>query len=93
MAVKAINDLTGPNKIIPTLLVFSVYPRLTKIDPLFLSVTKRTEAIYITTKEVHCLHAKRQVKDILTIYNSPNTKIILNLPLQSNICMWREKEN
>ena len=45
IAVKAINNLVGPNRIIPTLLVFGIYPQLTKMDPLFLSVTKRTEAI------------------------------------------------
>ena len=59
MAVKAINDLVKPNKIVPILLVFSAYLRLTKIDPLSLSVTKKTEAIYIITKEVRRLHAKR----------------------------------
>ncbi len=81
MAIKAINDLVGPNGIIPILLVFSIYLWLTEIDPLSLSITKRTEAIYIATKEVYYLYIERQVKDILTIYNSPNTKITLNLPL------------
>jgi hypothetical protein len=55
MAVKAINDLVGPNGIVPTLLVFSVYSRLTKINSSFSLVTKRTEAICVTTKEVCCL--------------------------------------
>jgi hypothetical protein len=59
MAVKAINDSAGPNRIVPTLLVFSVYPRLTKIDPLSLSVTKRIEAIRAATKEVRRLYAER----------------------------------
>jgi hypothetical protein len=59
MAVKAVNDLVGPNRIIPTLLVFSVYPQLTKIDPLSLSVTKRIEAIRAATKEVRRLYAER----------------------------------
>ena len=59
MAVKAINDLVGPNRIVPTLLVFSAYPRLTKIDPLSLSVTKRTEAICVATKEVRRLYTER----------------------------------
>ena len=81
MAIKAINDLVGPNGIIPTLLVFSTSPQLIKIDPLSLSVTKRTEAIYIVTKEVCRLYAERQVKDIFAIYNSLNTKITLDLPL------------
>ena len=55
MAVKAINDLAGPNRIIPTLLVFRVYSRITKMDALLLSVTKRAEAIRAATKEVRCL--------------------------------------
>jgi hypothetical protein len=59
IAVKAINDLVGPNRIVPTLLVFSVYLRLTKMDLLFLSVTKRIEAIYIATKEVRRLYTER----------------------------------
>jgi hypothetical protein len=81
IAVKAVNNLVGPNRIIPTLLVFSVYPRLTEIDPLSLSVTKRVEAIRVVTKEVYYLYVERQVKDALTICNSPDTKITLNLPL------------
>ena len=59
MVVKAVNNLVGPNRIIPILLVFSVYPQLTKIDPLSLSVTKRIEAIYIVTKEVRRLYIER----------------------------------
>ena len=55
MAVKAINDLAGPDRIIPTLLVFRVYLQITKIDALLLSVTKRAEAIRAAIKEVRRL--------------------------------------
>ena len=55
------------------------------MDPLSPSVIKRTETIYTATKEVRYLHTEKQVKDVLAIYNSPNTKITLNLPLQSDI--------
>ena len=55
MAIKAINNLAKPNKIIPTFLVFRVYPQITKIDALSLSIIKRAKAIHIATKEVHCL--------------------------------------
>ena len=55
MAVKAINNLARPDKIIPTFLVFRAYPWITKIDALLLSITKRAEAIRIATKEVRCL--------------------------------------
>ena len=55
MAVKAINNLTKLDKIIPTLLVFGAYPQITKIDILLPSIIKRAEAIHIATKEVYCL--------------------------------------
>ena len=32
MAFKAINDLAGPNSLIPILLVFRAYPRIIKLD-------------------------------------------------------------
>jgi hypothetical protein len=92
MAVKAINDLAGPDGIVPTLLVFGAYPRLTKIDPSSPSVIKRAEAIRIATKKVRRLYAERQVKDALAIRNGPNTKKTLDLLLQSDVRVWREKE-
>ena len=54
MAVKAINNLARLDGIIPTFLVFRAYPWITKMDALSPSVTKRAEAIYVVTKEVHC---------------------------------------
>ena len=62
------------------------------MDPLSLSVIKRTEAICTAIKEVRRLYAKRQVKDVLAIRNGPDTKITLDLPLQSDVRVWREKE-
>ena len=92
MAVKAINDLAGPDGIVPILLVFGAYPRLTEMDPPSPSVTKRAEAIRAATKEVRRLHAERQVKDALAMRNGPDTKNTLDLPLQSDVRVWREKE-
>jgi hypothetical protein len=37
MAVKAVNDLARPNRIVLTLLVFGSYPRMTEIDALSLT--------------------------------------------------------
>jgi hypothetical protein len=87
MAVKAINDLAGPNGIVFILLVFGVYSQLTKIDPSSPLVTKKAEVICVTTKKVRRLYAERRVKDALAIRNSPNTKNTLDLPLQSDICV------
>jgi hypothetical protein len=92
MAVKAINDLAGPDGIVPMLLVFGVYPRLTEIDLPFSLVTKRAEAICAATKEVCRLYTERQVKDALVMCNSPDTKNTLDLSLQSDVYVWRKKE-
>ena len=54
MAVKAINNLARLDGIFPTFLVFGVYPWITEMDALLLSVTKRAEAIRIAIKEVRC---------------------------------------
>ena len=59
MAVKAINDIVGPNGIIPTLLVFSAYPRITKIDSLLLSITIRAKAMRAAIREIRKLRAQR----------------------------------
>ena len=53
MAIKAINNLTKLDKIIPTFLVFRVYLQITKINILLPSIIKRAEAIRIATKEVY----------------------------------------
>ena len=55
MAVKAINNSARLDKIIFTFLVFRVYPQMTKIDTLLLSVIKRAEAIHVAIKKVCCL--------------------------------------
>ena len=92
IAIIAINNSAGPNRIIPTLLVFSVYLRLTKIDPLSLSVTKKTKAIRAVTKEVCYLYIERQVKDTLAIHNGPDTKITLDLPFQLEVHIQCKKK-
>jgi hypothetical protein len=55
-------------------------------------IIQRAEAIRKATKEVRRLHAERQVQNALAIRNGPNTKAILNLPLQSDMRVWREKD-
>ena len=39
MAVKAINDTAGPDGLVPTLLVYGAYPRISNPDPPTLSIT------------------------------------------------------
>jgi hypothetical protein len=93
MAVKAVNNSAGPDGIVLTLLVFGSYPRMTEMDPPPPTRVKRAEAIRAATKEVRRLHAKRQVSDALAMCNRPNTMATVDLPLQSDVRVWRENRD
>ena len=55
MAIKAINNLAKPDKIIFTFLVFRAYLQMTKINALSPFIIKRANAICVTIKEVYYL--------------------------------------
>ena len=92
MAVKAVNDTAGPNGLVPTLLVFGAYPRMTTESPPSPSMVKRSEAIQKATKALRRIAAERQVADALNTQNGPATKDVLALPLQSEVLVWRESD-
>ena len=45
MAVKAANDTAGPDGLVPTLLVYRAYPRISNLDPPAVSITDQAAAI------------------------------------------------
>jgi len=45
MAVKAINDTASPDGLVPTLLVYKAYPRISKLDPPAPSIMEQAAAI------------------------------------------------
>ncbi|CAE7221385.1 hypothetical protein PTTW11_11413 [Pyrenophora teres f. teres] len=92
MAVKAVNDTTGPDGLVPTLLVFGAYPRMTTESPPSPSMIKRSEAIQKATKALRKIAAERQVSDALNTRNGPTTGDVLALPLQSEVLVWRESD-
>jgi hypothetical protein len=92
MAVKAVNDTAGPDGLVPTLLVFGAYPRITTESPPSPATVKRGEAIQKAMKALRRAHAERQVNDALNTRNGPTTEDILSLPLQSEVIVWREKD-
>ncbi|KAM4061617.1 reverse transcriptase (RNA-dependent DNA polymerase) [Hirsutella rhossiliensis] len=69
---KAINDTAGPDGIVPTLLVFGAYPRLTAESPPSASTLKRSAAMQKAMKTLRQLSAERQVKDALRTRNGPS---------------------
>ena len=58
MAVKAVNDTTGPNGLVPTLLVYGAYPRISNLGPPVLFIIKQTAAIRKAIAEIVKLWAK-----------------------------------
>jgi hypothetical protein len=91
IAVKAINNTASPNSLVPTLLVFGAYPRMTLADPPAPSIIKRSKAIQDIIRELRSLQARRKVMDALQIRNGPNTDRILDLLLLSKVITYREK--
>ena len=85
MAVKAINDTASPDGLVPTLLVYGVYLRMSKLDPPILSITDRAAAIRKVMAEIVKLWAKQTVNNALHYRNRPNITLVYNLPLNSKV--------
>ena len=45
MAVKAANDTAGPDRLVPTLLVYRAYLKISNLDPSALSIIEQVAAI------------------------------------------------
>jgi hypothetical protein len=59
MAIKAVNDTAGPDGLIPILLVFGTFPRVSHNSPPFPSITTRAEAVRKAMAEVRKLKAEQ----------------------------------
>jgi hypothetical protein len=81
IAIKAINDIARPDKLMPTLLVFKSYPKIINQDPLAPTITKRAKAICIAIKEVQRFYTEYQVQEALATRNKPITNKMHNLLL------------
>lgn len=91
MAVKAVNDTAGPNGLVPTLLVFGAYPRITENDPPSPDIIERARVIKEAMKETRKNYATRQVQDALRMRNGPRTHELHSLNLNADVLVWREK--
>ena len=85
MAVKAVNDTAGPDGLVPTLLVYGAYPRMTNLDPPTPSIIDRAAAIRKAMSEIAKLRAKQAVSSALNHRNGPDTTSVHDLPLNSKV--------
>jgi hypothetical protein len=85
MAFKALNDTARPNRLVPTLLVFGIYPRIAKSDPPVPTVIQRAAVIKRAIAEIRKIRAEQQVTEALRTRNGPRTNDIHDLPLNSEV--------
>ena len=85
MAVKAVNDIIGPDRLISILLVYGAYLRMSNLDPFAPSVIDRAVIIRKVIAEIVKLRVKQTVNSALYYRNGLNTTLIHDLPLNSEV--------
>lgn len=91
--LKAINDTSGPDGVILTLLIFGYYPRMTQLDPPSPSIPNRDLAIKKAMHEINKLRASRQIMEALRQRNGPRTDQVLDLPLNFEVIVCQDNNN
>jgi len=85
MAVKAINNTTSPNILVPTLLVYGAYLRISNLDPPAPSITERAAIIRKAIAEIVKLRAKQVINSALYYRNGLDITLVYNLLLNSKV--------
>ena len=75
----------GPDGLVPTLLVFGAYPRMTNLDPPAPLITVRATAVRKAMTEIVKLRARKSVNDALRHRNGPNTTLLHDLPFNLEV--------
>ncbi|KAI1000949.1 hypothetical protein K3495_g7247 [Podosphaera aphanis] len=93
-AFKCVNDTAGPDGLVPTLLVFGAYPRLTIDFPPSPSQLQRAHAMQRAMEELRKHRAKRLVNDALNTRNGPDMtdRQTSAIQLGGEVRVWREKK-
>jgi len=85
MAVKAVNDTTGPDGLVSILLIYRAYLRINNLDPSTPSIIDRAVIIRKAMAEIVKLRAKQTVNSALYHCNGLDTTLIHDLPLNSEV--------
>ena len=75
MAVKAVNNTASPNRLVPTLLVYRAYLRISKLDPPTPSITDRAAVIRKVIAEIAKLRAKQTINNALHHRNGRGRRV------------------
>jgi hypothetical protein len=89
MAFKATNNTAGSDELVFIFLVYRAYLRMTEYDPPTPTIAQRAAAIKKAMTELRKIKAKIQIYNALNTRNRPSTTDIYNLPLNSDVMVWR----
>ena len=84
--------MAGLDGLMPTLLIFGTYPRISKEDRLTISNVKRAAIIKKVIAKVRRCYNTRKIINAINMRNGPNMTVTLALLLNSNVLVWRENE-
>jgi hypothetical protein len=93
MAIKAVNNTTSPNRLVPTLLVYRAYLRISNLGSPTPSITEQVAIIRKAITKIAKLRAKQTINNALYYCSGPNTTLVYNLPLNSKVLIWRKSGN
>jgi hypothetical protein len=85
MVVKVINNINGPDRLVLTLLVFGAYPGMNKLDLPVFNITQQATIIRKAMVEIAKLQTKKAVNNILYYRNGPDTTLVYDLLLNSEV--------
>ena len=85
MAVKAVNAIISPDKLILILLVYRVYLRMNNLNPSASSITDRAAVIQKAITEIVKLRVKQTVNKALYYCNKLDTTLIYNFLFNSKV--------
>ena len=85
MAVKAINNTASLDGLIPTLLVYGAYLRISNLDPPTPSIMEQAAIIWKVITKIVKLWAKQAINSALHYYNGLNITLVYDLPLNSKV--------
>jgi hypothetical protein len=83
--VKAIDNTTDLDELMPTLLIFNVYSRMHIMNSLISLINQRAMTIEKAMTEMRKFRAERQVADALNIRNDLTVTSIHDLSLNLNV--------
>jgi hypothetical protein len=93
MIFKTLNDSINLDDLIFTLLVFDAYFRMIEMNASSSIIIQRFIAMRKTMKEIRKSIVIRQLNDALNIRNDSSSILIYNLSLNSDILVYREKND